>query len=232
MTELADIEAGSTDPNDQGSPVTLLTSLDRVKLEYVYLVIALIWGIALVAVMPPFGVPDEPAHFARAWGLAQGVILSPRNFEEVLPANVWSLQNDFPPGPIRDTSHYPAHFGPSVGSLLRERISPQQIAGVTAVPSQNPAAYAPQALGIELVRLARGSPLAAFYFARLVNLLVAIGLIFFAIRLAPVGKVMILIVALFPGVISEMASVSPDALMIAGAMFFTGLALNLSLIHI
>ncbi len=223
MTEPAQGEGGS-----RHGRITFLTRLDGVKLEYVYLVIALIWGVALVALMPPFQVPDEPAHFARAWGLAQGVFLPPRSFKEVLPANVWTLQNDFPVGPIRETSHYPAHVGPGVRSLLGERISQQQIPGVSSIPSQNPVAYTPQAVGIEMVRLARGSPLAAFYLARLVNLGVAIVLVFFAIRLAPVGKVMILIVALFPGVISEMASVSPDALMIAGAMFFTGLALNYS----
>jgi uncharacterized membrane protein len=197
-------------------------------LEYVYLVVALVWGIALVAVMPPFQVPDEPAHFDRAWGLAQGAFLPPRDFKEDLPADVWSLQGDFPVGPINAPGHYPAHVGPGLWTLFKQHISPNRVANVTSVPSQNPVAYVPQAVGVEIARVTDSSPLAGFYLARLVNLLVAVALVFFAVRLAPVGKAMILIVALFPGVISEMASVSPDALMIAGAMFFTGLALNYS----
>jgi uncharacterized membrane protein len=207
---------------------SLLTRLDAVRLEYLYLVLALVWGIALVVVMPPLQVPDEPAHFYRAWGLAEGALLPPRDFEEDLPANVWSLLEAFPVGPIANGGHYPAHVGPGVQRLLAERISPIRVAKVTSVPSQNPVAYVPQALGIEIARVTDSSPLGALYLARLVNLLAAITLVFFAIRLAPLGKAIILVVALFPTVISEMASVSPDALMIAGAMFFTGLVLNYS----
>jgi uncharacterized membrane protein len=207
---------------------SLLSRVDSLRLEYLYLAVALLWGIGLVVLMPPFQVPDEPAHFYRAWGLAQGQILPPRNYREILPANVWSLREAFPVGVIGVPSRYPGYDPGKVKRLLGERIASRKVSAVTAIPSQNPLAYVPQALGIELARVTGFSPLGSFYLARLLNLLTAVALVFFAIRLLPFGKVMLLIVALFPVTISEMASTSPDALAIAGAFFFTGLLLNLS----
>jgi len=207
---------------------SILSHLDSLRMEYVYLAVALIWGVALVVVMPPFQVPDEPAHFYRAWGLAQGQILPPRDFKEALPENVWALQAAFPIGSIGDPAPYPNYSPSKVADLLGERISSHTVHPVSAIPSQNPLAYVPQAFGVEIARLTGFSPLGSFYLARLFNLLAAVALVFFAIRMAPFGKVMLLIVALFPVTISEMASTSPDALMISGAFFFTGLMLNLS----
>jgi uncharacterized membrane protein len=207
---------------------SVLRRLDSFRLEYVYLVVALLWGLTLVVVMPPFGVPDEPAHFFRAWGMAEGQIFPPRDFKENLPQNVWALQAEFPIGNIGDPAPYVGYDAGKISSLLGESISSIRVRQVTAIPSQNPVAYVPQALGVEVARVTGFSPLGSFYLARLFNLLASIVLVFFAIRAAPFGKLMLLLVALFPVTMSEMASTSPDALMIAGAFFFTGLVLNLS----
>jgi uncharacterized membrane protein len=206
----------------------VLRWLEARKLEYVYLVVALLWGLTLVVVMPPFGVPDEPAHFFRAWGMTEGQLFPPRDFQENLPVNVWALRAEFPVGNIGDPTPYGGYDTSKIRSLLGESISSTRTRQVTAIPSQNPVAYVPQALGVEIARITGFSPLGSFYLARLLNLLASIALVFFAIRAAPFGKLMLLLVALFPVTISEMASTSPDALMISGAFFFTGLALSLS----
>jgi len=205
-----------------------LSSLDRLRLEYLYLIVALVWGTALIVLMPPFQVPDEPAHFYRSWGLAQGRVLPPRDFHEVLPENVWTLVAAFPIGAINSPGPYEGYSPHKIGDLLGEEISSHKASRVTAIPSQNPVGYLPQALGIEVARVTGLSPLAAFYLARASNLLVAVLLVFLALRIAPFGKVMFLIPALLPVTVAEMASVSPDALAISGAMFFTALTLALS----
>ena len=232
--ELAEIPAERSGPRlghlagrrvlDGGASV--MRRLDALRLEYIYLVVALVWGLALVAIMPPFQVPDEPAHFFRAWGLAEGHIFPPRDLKENLPTNVWLLQTEFPIGNIGDPAHYQGYDPGKIPRLLGEPISSTHVDQQTAVPSQNPVAYVPQALGVEIARVTGFSPLGAFYLARLFNLLVAVALVFFAIRLMPFGKVMLLLVALFPVTLSEMASISPDALMIAAAFLFTGLMMN------
>jgi uncharacterized membrane protein len=200
--------------------------LDHVRLEYVYLVIALVFGVALIALMPPFQSPDEPSHFYRAWGLAEGRVFPPRDFTEDLPANAWALKTEFPVGEINVPGRYEGYSPDKVFRLLGEPISDQTVSVYSAIPSQNPVGYLPQAFGIEVARATGWSPLGAFYLARLFNLLVAVALVFIAIRIAPFGKTMFLIVAIFPVTVAEMASTSPDALMISGAMLFTALILH------
>jgi uncharacterized membrane protein len=207
----------------------LVSALDRLKLEYIYLVVALVWGLALVVVTPPFQVPDEPAHFLRAWGLAEGQVFPPRDIKETLPSNVFTLPSQFPVGPILDPSPYTGYQSSKVLQLLKQPISRvHEVRFVQGTPSQNPLAYVPQAIGIWVAELARWSPMGAFYLARIFNLFAGLALVFLALRLVPFGKTMLLIVGLFPVTLSEMASVSPDSLMIGGAMLFTALVLNLS----
>ncbi len=206
----------------------VLSHLDRLRLEYVYLAIAVPWGLALLVMMPPLQVPDEPAHLYRAWGLAQGRFLPPRDFIESVPSNVHSLQQSLPVRSIGDPTPYPDYPWNRIGPLLSESISKEHVTIATGVPSQNPVAYAPQALGVLVAKLTGFSPLGGFYLARLFNLLTAVALTFLAIRLAPWGRVMLLLVALLPVTISEMASVSPDALMMSGAFLFTGMCLHLA----
>ena len=85
--------------------------------------------------------------------------------------------------------------------------------------------YLPQAAGIAVGRLAGAPPLTDFYLARLANLLASVALLFVAIRVAPFGKQLFLFLGLLPMTMYEFASVSCDALTIAGAMFFTALVL-------
>ena len=86
------------------------------------------------------------------------------------------------------------------------------------VANYGPIGYLPQAAGIAVGRLFGAPPLICFYLARLANLLVAVTLLFFAIRLAPFGKQLFVLMALLPVTMMELASVSSDALTIAGAI--------------
>lgn len=200
----------------------------RTRLEYVFLVIALAWGVAQVFLVPPLQVPDEGDHWFRAWALTdgqltadkQGMITLPASFERtadlytrlvaagVLPV---SLEGQAGFAGYEDLFNSP---GPSGTVRVASRVA-----------SYGPVGYLPQAVGIGLGRLVGAPPLTCFYLARLGNLLAAVALLFFAIRLAPFGKQLFALVALLPMTMFELASVSCDALTISGAMFFTALLL-------
>ena len=200
----------------------------RTRLEYVFLVIALAWGVAQVFLVPPLQVPDEGDHWFRAWALTdgqltadkQGMIRLPASFARtadlytrlvaagVLPV---SLEGQAGFAGYEDLFNSP---GPSGTVRVASRVA-----------SYGPVGYLPQAVGIGLGRLVGAPPLTCFYLARLGNLLAAAALLFFAIRLAPFGKQLFALVALLPMTMFELASVSCDALTISGAMFFTALLL-------
>jgi hypothetical protein len=200
----------------------------RTRLEYVFLAVALAWGVAQVFLVPPLQVPDEGDHWFRAWALTdgqltadkQGMITLPASFAptadlytRLVAAGVLPLSLDGQPGfaGYEDLFNSP---GPSGTIRVASRVA-----------TYGPVGYLPQAVGVGLGRLAGAPPLTCFYLARLGNLLAAVALIFFAIRLAPFGKHLFALVALLPMTMFELASVSCDALTISGALFFTALLL-------
>jgi uncharacterized membrane protein len=201
----------------------------RARLEFVFLVVALAWGVAQVFIVPPLQVPDEGDHWFRAWALTDGQITADQQGMLTLPG-VFARTADLYSGLISDTRVMPPSLEGQPGftgyaDLFNGPGSSSTISVASRVASYGPVGYLPQAAGIGLGRLLGASPLACFYLARLANLFAAVALLFFAVRLAPFGKQLFVLLALLPMTMFELASVSCDALTISGAMFFTSLLL-------
>ena len=205
-----------------------LLALEDLPLELVFLAIALTWGVLQVFVVPPFQVPDEGDHWFRAWALTdgqltadqQGMVTLPASFAR--PADLYTrlVAAGVLPVSLEGQAGFAGYEG------LFNGTGPS---GTVRVPSRvasyGPLGYIPQAVGVALGRLVAAPPLTCFYLARLGNLLAAVALLFLAIRIAPFGKPLFMLLGLLPMTMFELASVSCDALTIAGAMFFTALAL-------
>ena len=199
------------------------------RLEYVFLVIALVWGVAQVFLVPPLQVPDEGDHWFRAWALTDGQLMADEHATVSLPASFARLA-DLYTRLVSDTQPLPPSLDGQPGfggyeDLFNGPEAGPPIRVVTRVASYGPVGYVPQAAGIAIGRLVGAEPLAAFYLGRLTNLLCSIALVFFAIRLAPFGKPLFLLIGLLPMTMFELASLSCDALTISGAIFFTALLL-------
>jgi uncharacterized membrane protein len=204
----------------------LANVIDRTRLDYLYLALALAWGLVLVFLMPPFQNTDEVAHYYRAWGVSAGQILARRDATVTVPKNVAELPVVFDYAAVAQAQrHYSA--GP-ISRSLGERLSATKVDVVSSAAGYSALGYVPQAFGIDLVRWTGRSPLGALYAGRLFNLLASVAITFLAIRLLPFGKPLLLLVALFPMTVVQMASLSPDALTIACAFLFTALAVRLS----
>ncbi len=201
----------------------------RARLEYVFLAIALVWGVTQVFLVPPLQVPDEGDHWFRAWALTDGQLTADREGMITLPggfARTADLYTRLVSGERGLPVSLVGQEGFSgYGDLFNGAAPPGAVRVPSRVASYGPMGYLPQAAGIGLGRLVGVPPLTCFYLARLGNLLAAIVLLFFAIRLAPFGKQLYLLLALLPMTMYELASVSCDALTISGAMFFTSLLL-------
>ena len=199
------------------------------RMEYVFLVIALAWGIAQVFIVPPLQVPDEGDHWFRAWALSDGQLTADRQGMVTLPS-AFAPQVELYRRLIGDAGKMPLSLEGQVGFSSYEQLfnGPDRtgtVKVVSRVSAYGPVGYLPQAVGIALGRLAGATPLASFYMARLANLLAAVVLLFFAIRLAPFGKQLFVLLALLPMTMFELASVACDALTISGAMFFISVVL-------
>jgi Predicted membrane protein (DUF2142) len=203
----------------------------RTRLEYVFLVIALAWGVVQVFIVPPLQVPDEGDHWFRAWALTDGQLTADRQGMITLPG-VFARTADLYTrlvgvGVLPVSLEGQAGFS-GYEDLFNSPGPSGTVRVASRVLSYGPVGYLPQAVGVGLGRLVGAPPLTCFYLARLGNLFAAIVLLFFAIRLAPFGKQLFVLLALLPMTMFELASVSCDALTISGAMFFTSLLLSAS----
>ena len=201
----------------------------RARPEGIFLVIALAWGLLQVFIVPPLQVPDEGDHWFRAWALTDGQLTADPQGMLELPGTFANAVG-FYTGQISDTRVLPASLVGLPGftgyeDLFNGAGSSSSVTVASRVGFYGPVGYLPQAAGIGLGRLVGASPLVCFYLARLANLVAAVTLLFFAIRLAPFGKQLFVLIALLPMTMFELASVSCDALTIAGAIFFSALVL-------
>ena len=196
----------------------------RVTVERAYLIVALVWGLILVFLTPPLQTFDELAHYYRSWSVAQGQIAVPHSGRVRLPAGAESLTQTFPTGPLAFRL-----MKVSLGSLeagMRIPMGSRWVTASSTASGYGPVGYFPQALGIDIVRTLRGPPLAAMYLARLLTLITAVLLTYLGLRQLPFAKLPVALVALLPMSVMEMASLSADALLIGGSIFFIGYVLR------
>lgn len=181
-----------------------------------------------VIVTPPFQAPDESQHYMKALLLSDGRILTERRGPAIgaaLPRAATDLRDyDFPPETAGIIRRYDPEQIKKSATADKDRPG-TSFAHFPNVANYAPTLYAPGAAGL-LLGDALGLPrIGAFYTGRIVNALIALGMLVMALRLMPFGRTALLAVALLPTTVYQAASLSPDAV-INGLVFF-GLALSL-----
>lgn len=209
---------------DRLSRRTITEALGRIDWATAYLCVALVVGVLLVFITPPFQNFDEAAHFYRSWSLAEGHLAPPSSGFVTMPASAANMEYAFPIVPIATNQ---VHVRLSdIFAQLKVRISKESARSTSFSSGYGPLGYLPQAAGVALLRPLGRSPLAALYLGRLLNLFCSVVLVYFAIRLLPFAKPALFVIALLPMVLMQMASLSPDALLVSGSFFFAALVLN------
>jgi uncharacterized membrane protein len=195
--------------------------------EYLYALIALSCGTVMAVVNPPFaGVPDEQAHYWKAWAVAVGNIRCRR--ENTIPLSAYDLpRNGYPP----------KVSVPGVGERIvfhgtLEKIFEPDAAGLTnegrTICNATPLGYLPQALGLRIGGLFRLNAASSFYLARITNLIASVAIVSSAIRIIPFGKILLLVIGLLPMTIQQFSSLSYDPLHISLSFLFLAQVLRRS----
>jgi len=184
-------------------------------------------GLGYLILTGPFRVPDERNHFMRSYQVSEFRLLpfiSAGYPGDNLPSSLARLS-------LALDSHADNHIEPAQISRARSlSLRPEQREFVHFSTSAiySPLAYVPSALSIAMGRTFGAGPLALIYFARCGNLLVGAWLISLAISHAGFARPAALIVALFPMTLSQVASVSADAM--TYALTFLWLALVMEVV--
>ena len=199
--------------------------------ERVWVCLGLVFGGLLLAITPPFQVPDEQMHFYRAFQVSDGGFVAEKRDGRSggwIPESLVAVT-----APFMGLRFHP-ETKTTVGAILAAFSVPldrsmRQFVGFENTTVQTPISYLPQSLGISLGKALGLGPLALLYLGRGANLIASLLVTLLAIRAAPVFKWVFVLIALMPMAVFEMASVSADAFTNAVSLLFTALILRLAL---
>lgn len=196
------------------------------KKENLYASLALAFGLMMVVFNPPFaGVPDEHAHYWKAWSFAEGQWKCTGHGDQI-PKTAEKL-----PDAIKPIKYEGVEDKKIVVAFLRAHLQMDETDEKATITGANcpatPFGYIPQIIGLRLGSLLGLSPLADVYLARAMNLIASVFLVYWASRVAPFGKMVFLLVGLLPMTIQQFASLSYDALQIGFALLFVAYVFKL-----
>jgi uncharacterized membrane protein len=181
--------------------------------QKVFLFLGGIFGIIFLLVTPPFQVPDEYQHFLHAYHFSQGKLKA-----EVVDGWV----GGYFPDSLRQfdlTLNHAVATNPKNKQKLKDLwiqfnqpLNPDQRNFLVFSDTARYAslAYLPQAVGISLGRWLEAPPVIIFYLGRLTNGLTWFILVLWALKLTPIFKWVMTVLALTPMSLFQAASLSVD----------------------
>lgn len=206
-----------------------LLMFKNIKFEKLFVCTVLVLGLAYVFVIPMYRGHDEHAHFFKAYEISTGVFNTPIINEHsitTIPSAFFDvLHEDYNTEERYINATYYDDVIRSTGVEVDEENTITVGGEYMAVYSPLP--YIPQALTIRIMSLFTDNLLIIFYMTRIVNLLVSVFLLYLAIKIIPFGKNIIFFIAIIPTTLSQIASVSPDALTITSSILFVAYLLKL-----
>ena len=207
-----------------GGIIFYLSFKQKVAIEKLFILAALVLGIAHMFLMPTYSTPDERVHFATAYYYSN-ILMGEEPVDEernVLVRNEDLLLNV-------------ENIRPSLGTygLIADNIfQPCQddtMVSYDVEPGNAPFwAYLPQILGIFIARLLGLGNVMLLVLSDILALLCYIVCIYFAIKMIPFGKTTMYIIGLLPMGLETAASFSYDVVVNALSLLFVGYVFKLA----
>ncbi|MCR5234622.1 MAG: DUF2142 domain-containing protein [Lachnospiraceae bacterium] len=177
----------------------------RLRHEHLFLVLYFALGMAYMVVSPLSSVPDETEHMLRAYGITIGDFVPPVNDNgeggSYVPANLtyqWDRSG--------------SRLEYMVNNIRMEASDDKTFAVYSNTAFYSPLTYVPQAVGMFVTRLVCNRPYVIAYAGRMCELIASGILMFYAIKLMPFGKNILLVLSLLPMNMYECASLSGDGM--------------------
>lgn len=230
----------------------------RLRLETVFVPVALVFGLLYMMVLPPLSAPDEIRHYISAYQLSSQILGRPATTEDgyvLVRLEDWFAEDscgDFESFLTEEGYHATDEDGADGAKVLGQTLTEEtyrlihekgstmeepgkvnsaaeELAVSVHLPVvTTPLAYLAPSLGISLARLLGLNNLWLLYLGRLCNLLLFVGGIYGAMRRLPFGKEVLFGVAVLPMSLHLAASFSYDVMILAGISLFTAECLYLA----
>ncbi len=198
--------------------------IKKVALEYVFVLVTLVFSIGYNLMIPVYAVPDEEYHLSVAYAVAGNLMgWSTEDIDTEILRTVEAETTLQGSGIAHD--YYNSYF-----SSLKERVSDGETVEVsysynTEVPH---ILYLPAAVGIALGRVLHLGVAATVTLGRFFNMLVYLVAGFLALRLLPMRKELLLLIMTFPETLQEVNGISSDSPIFSMAFLATALLINLA----
>lgn len=196
----------------------------KISINKTFLIVTIMLGIFYVFAIPIYRGHDEHAHFYRAYEISQGIFNTKIEDEESVTTIPEAFEETTPEGEACNITYYR-----NVIDFLGVDINEDETMTVNAsyMAVYSPIPYIPQALTIGILNIFTDNVAIIFYGARIVNLLVSVFLLYFAMKLIPFGKKMIFLITILSTTMVQISSLSPDALTLTSSILFVAYVLKL-----
>jgi uncharacterized membrane protein len=201
----------------------------HIQIHRVYFPVALFLGLVMTFLIPPFQVPDEITHYYRSVSIAE---FHPSCIDgQVL---IGKTENELPT--VFDASRIGSKYNQKFNydSLFQygnkrnlENEEKFWVSNVLCLSTKIPFGHLVSGIGNSLGVFISSNVLIAFYMGRISNLIVAVLLTTFAIKLIPSWKNLLFVLGLLPMTIFLYASYNYDAILIPLIFFYTSFILYL-----
>lgn len=189
----------------------------NIRIENIFLFIAITIGLIFVFVTPPFQGPDEFVHFARAYQISEFKVYEVKSENFIggyIPESLKYVMAELDKEPI--IQHNPQNKVKISKVIFLFNIplnkNVKSFVEFSAAAAYFPIMYLPQSMGIGIAKLFNLTPLKLFYFGRIFNLIIWAVLTYFSIKLIPIGKKVMFLLSLSPMILFQAATLSPDGI--------------------
>ena len=203
--------------------VILLPFLGRLKMEKNFLILWTLLSLVFMFSGTIFRSPDEMGHFYRSFEISRGYAVS--EVQEGTSQGGRELPLDVD---ITLLQHNWRSFDENKELSLTEN---EPFIVFTNLSLYCPVSYMPQAAGIFIARHFTKNIAAIAYAGRLANWLTITLMLFFAVKIMPVKKELLLLVSLLPMNVFLAFSLSPDGLVVALSLLMFSYVLNLRFVQ-
>lgn len=184
----------------------LATFCWKLNVEKVFLITVFIMGILYMIILPPFSSPDEPIHFGTAYKISNLMLGEPLSGENGIVLMRESDANvEYGTIPNGTTYQYTLNHmmeGNDDSATLEWKHGDLGI--------KNKILHLPSAIGISVARVLHLGSVPLIYLGRFANLLFYIAIVYFAIKITPLGKTFFVAFSLSPMMLELISSYSYD----------------------
>lgn len=188
-----------------------------------YLMLGIIFGVTYIFLVPVYTAPDEIAHFDAAYAVSNKLL---GVTEEVWPGTMYKRQCDaaYLSGDDREHLIADAHYTKYLQSFGKKEDTSLTLTDDRGTGGM--AVYLPGALGMTVARMLHLNFTWMTFLGTLFQLAFFLAVVFYAMRLLPVGQKTLAVIALLPMTLQQASSFSYDNMVIALSILIVSLTLH------